>query len=268
MINNGAKIPTLDHRDRDFLKSFHPEIAFGAAKIPQFPDEYNTDAGLWIPNQNIVNAEFPKTAAQPYGCTNYTSSDVATDLDGVLHDPGVMELLTHANEKGGFQVRDSLMIAKKIGLITGFYNIKAIYPLDYFDAIRLAMMSGIPEKRSVSVGTPWYGEWQNAAEAMRALVPMPQSLNYTGLPWHNWKIAGWKLLNGSPCLIGKVWEGASIGDHGWLCFDRATINAVMNLRYTIAFTATHVTPTAIYKVDMAMFDKFYSYLKTLTGLRY
>jgi len=63
--------------------------------------------------------------------------------------------------------------------------------------------------------------------------------------------------------------GKDIGkDGGWLYFDRAVINAVMGLKYTIAFTATHTTPDSIVRIDMALFDKFYSYLKTLFGLRY
>lgn len=276
----GCQIPTLDHRDRDFLKSFK----FAGVSAPKFPDEYNTDAGLWMPNQGEINPEFPNTSAQPYGCTNFTSGDLSADLDSILKDPAIIEAITHANNLGGFQIRDSLLVAKRLGWITGFYNIKAYYPLDYFDAIRLASMSGLPEKRSVSIGTPWYPDWAAAASGSvkqldgswtlsagavtNPFMPMPANLDYTGISWHNWKIAGWKTIKGIPYLIGKPWMGNRIGDKGWVYFDRATINAVMNLKYTIAFTATHATPKTIYKIDMAMFDRMVSYLNTFIGLRY
>lgn len=259
------KIPTLDHRDRDFLKSFN----FAGVSTPVFPDEYNTDAGLWMPNQDATNAEFPGSPAQPFGCTNFTTCDLASDLDGVLHNPAALEVITHANQNGGAQIRDVLMAAKKISLITGFYNIKAYAPLDYFDAIRFASFSGMPEKRSVSMGTPWYSEWQNSVLSGGVNMPMPQSLDYTNLPWHNWKIGGWKTINGVPYLRAKPWEGPTIGDKGWLNFDRHTINAVMTAnKYTVAFTATHATPTAIYTIDMSKFDYLMSFFKTMLGLHY
>lgn len=264
-MNKGCLIPDIDHRDRDYLKSFHPN--FGAIK-PVFPDDFDTDAHLWMPNQNEVNSEFPNTPAQPTGCTNYTSSDLATDLEGTLHDPAIMEAATHANVLGGYDIRQSLLVAKRIGFIKGFYNIKAYAPLDYFDAIRLASFSGLPEKRSVSIGTPWYAEWQWAIGSGKVLMPMPNSLGYNGIGWHNWKIGGWRTRNGVTTLRGKPWEGKNIGDQGWVEFDRPTINAVMNLRYTVAFTATHTTPQSVYKIDLAFMEKFQSKLKTLLGLRY
>lgn len=264
----GLWIPQLDHRDRDYLKSFHPEILVGAAKVPTFPDEYTTDAGLWVPNQNEVNPEFPNTPPQPYGCTNFVTGDISADLDGILKDPYIIEAITHANARGGYDVRESLKVAKTIGWITGFYNIKAYAPLDYFDAMRLAMLSGIPEKRSISVATPWYPVWQDDAVKKNAVMKMPDTLDYTGLGWHNWKIGGWTKMNGSPIMKVKPLEGKGVGDNGVLYFDRSIINAVMGLKYAMAFTATHLTPKSIYKVDMAAYDKLYSFLQTMLGLRY
>lgn len=263
---NACKIPTLDHRDRDFLKSFHPEIIkFGAAAVPIFPDEFDTDAGLWMPNQNIVNPEFPKSPAEPFGCTNFTQADISADLDGKLRDPAILEALTHANANGGYQVRDSLLMAKRIGWITGFYNVKAYAPLDYFDALRLASFSGLPEKRSVSMGTPWGSyQWNPADKIVNIIGELTDKTSLT-MPWHNWKVAGWKQVNGSPYLKCKPWMGPDVGI---ILFGRAEINRIMALKYTIAFTATHTIPQSIVKIDMAVFDKFYSYLRTLVGLRY
>ncbi len=265
-MNRGAFRPTLDHRDRDFLKTFHPH--FGTTALPKFPDEFVTDAGLWMPDQNAINPEFPNTPPQPTGCTNFTTGDLAIDIDGKLHDPAVMESATHADASGGYDIRQSLLAAKRIGLISGFYNIKAYAPLDYFDAMRLASFSGLPEKRSISVGTPWYPDWQNAINNGKVLMPSPASLSYGGLGWHNWKVGGWRLRNGSPVLRAKPWEGKEIGDSGWIEFDRPTINQVMGLKYTIAFTATHITPDSVFKIDLSTMDKYISVLRGLLGLRY
>lgn len=266
--------PKLDHRDRDYLKSFHPQIVFGNATVPQFPDAFTTDAGLWMPNQDAVNPQFPSSPPEPNGCTNFTTMGLASDLDNKLYDPYVLEQITHANQLGGFDIRDSLMAAKTAGFISGFYNIQAYAPLDSFDAIRLAAFSGLPEKRSVSMGTPWYSDWQAAVETSKITMPTPATLDYTGLPWHNWKVGGWETINGIPYLRATVWEGLMIGDQpvgdkGWLRFDRPTVNAVMTAnKYTVAYTATHTTPTTVYKIDMNTMDIFISFLRTLTGLRY
>lgn len=262
-MKHGLQRPTLDHRDRDFLKSFKLR---GVA--PVFPDEYNTDAGLWMPDQNTVNPEFPNTPSQPNGCTNFTQGDISADLDGKLKDPAVLEALTHANQNGGYDIRESLLMAKRIGWITGFYNIQAYAPLDYFDAIRYAAFSGYPEKRSVSIGTPWYPDWQIDAVRKTSIMSMPPDLNDANLGWHNWKIGGWKTIAGESYLKCKPLEGKNVGDGGWLYFDRPTINAVMALKYTIAFTATLATPPTIAPIDMAAFDKLYSFLRNFLFLRY
>lgn len=277
-FKGGAPRPTLDHRDRSFVPSF----GLTHVSAPEFPDEYVTDAGIWMPNQNTYEPTF-KIAAEPYGCTNYTSGDVSADLDGVLKNPEVLEAVTHANALGGYDIRASLLAAKKIGWISGFYNIQP-HRLDFFDTMRLAMVSGIPEKRSISVGTPWYPDWQAAAtgavknpdgtytyaagQKPRPIMPMPLSLDYAGLGWHNWKIGGWKLINGTPYMMGKIWEGNAVGDKGWVYFDRPLINAVMGLKFTIAFTATHMKPNSIYTIDMKAFDAMVSRLQLIMGFRY
>lgn len=260
------RIPTIDHRDRDFLKTFHPSILAGTKPVPVFPESYDTDAGLWMPNQTAVNPEFPNTEAQPFGCTNYSQCDISSDLDGKLHDPQLLENITHANRNGGAQLRDSLIAAKSIGLITGFYNVKAYAPLDYFDAMRLASLSGLPEKRSVSVGTPWGFAWNEKGIA-RIVGTINDSISLT-MAWHNWKVGGWKTINGVAYLKCKPWMGKTVGDGGWLYFDRATINVIMNLKWTIAFTATNQTPNTIKTIDINTFDYLKSFVRNLSVFRY
>lgn len=257
----GAARPTLDHRDRDFMKTF------GAAVLPKFPESYDVDAGVWMPDQSQVNAEFPKDGAQPFGCTNFTSADLSTDLnyaiDKILRNPAILEAITHASALGGFQIRDSLLAAKKIGWINGFYNVQPAGPFDYFDSIRLAMFSGLPEKRATSIGTPWFPDWSSAVYDTH-LMPMPKdtsNANAYYMPWHNWKIAGWETINGAPWMRGKIWGGKEVGKDGWLYFDRPTINTVMHIKWAIAFTATMMQPQRILQIDMAILDKIQSILK-------
>lgn len=263
-MNRGLKRPSIDHRDYDFLKSHR----MAGVATPIFPDEYTTDAGLWMPDQDAINPQFPDTGPEPYGCTNYAQTDLTVDLTGKLFNPMVMESVTHANALGGYDIRQSLLAAKGLGYISNFFNVRAIAPLDFFDAIRLASLSGLPEKRSVSIGTPWYTEWQAAAERVVPLMPMPKTLDYTGLGWHNWKVGGWKMLNGAPVLRVKPWEGKDIGDAGWLYFPREVINAVMGVKFTIAFTATRMNITTVTPIDLSVFDTWVSILKNFLGLRY
>lgn len=258
----GALRPTLDHRDRDFMKSF------GATVLPKFPENYDTDAKVWMPDQSQVNDEFPKDAPQPMGCTNFTQADLSTDLnygvDNILRNPAILEAITHASALGGYQIRDSLLAAKKIGWINGFYNVTPAGPFDYFDSLRLAMFSGQPEKRSVSIGTPWFPEW--AARAYDTpFMPRPEDTSNAtvySMLWHNWKLAGWETINGQPWMRGKVWAGEQVGKEGWLYFDRPTINTVMEIKWAIAFTATMMQPNRIMQIDLAILDRIASILKT------
>ena len=58
----------------------------------------------------------------------------------------------------------------------------------------------------------------------------------SGVGWHNWAIKGWKTMGGEPYLIGKAWGGKTLGENGWLYFDRETINKVLAIEGTGAFT--------------------------------
>lgn len=109
MIQNGTRPTKIDHRDWDFSKTFA-----GVATVP-FPPAYNTDAGLTMPNQDTVNNLFnPPVPALPFGCTDYTTSEVATDLNDAsfiaqIENPMAIEDETHANALGGGDIRTSLL---------------------------------------------------------------------------------------------------------------------------------------------------------------
>lgn len=233
MIKHGARPTKIDHRDYDFKKSFG---AFKKA-VP-FPPEYNTDWGLTMPNQDTQNNFFnPPVPALPFGCTDYTTAEVATDLDDTFgaDNPMKIENITHANVLGGGDIRQSLLAGKSLGWFTGIFNIQA-YGQDYFDAIRDAMASGGTEKRSVSTGTPWYSIFESVGDT--GILDAPQNFSTVGLPWHNWKICGWKTIGDQVYLVGKTWQGSTYGDKGLVYFSRPLINSLMAIEGAAAFTAT------------------------------
>lgn len=260
MIRNGTKPNKESHKDFDLHKSFGNV----GAPTPQFPAEYITDSGLTMPDQNTFDTSFvPPVPPEPEGCTNECSADITTDQTGIVHRPDVLEEITHANALGGFAVRTSLDMAKnKLNWFGTYFAVKAYAPLDYFDAIRLAISSGYPEKRSVSLGTPWPLLFESTGPD--GIVPHPQTFNLAGVPWHNHKIAGWKTINGIPYLVSKSWQGPNFGDKGFCYFDRALINSLMAINGTCAFTVTQVVPPSIQTIDMGVVR----WLLSLIGLRY
>lgn len=248
MKHFGAQPDKVDHRDYDFIQSHKEQIEqqFGTG-TPQFLPSYSTDAGFGFPDQNAEG--------QPYGCTNYTQASLASDLTGKKHYPDVLERLTHANARGGYSIRESLNTASTLGWFTAYYNIKPYAPLDWFDAIRLAISSGIPEKRSVSIGTPWFKAWEGPVK----ILIMPTLSAYGG--WHDWSIVGWETIGGEAMLRLKSWQG---DPPAYQYLSRETINTVMTLNGTVAFTATDNVPDDIKTIPVSWFR----YLLSLIGLRY
>lgn len=226
-IKQGTKPTKVSHKD-------YSHRSFGAIRVP-FPPEYNTDAGLDMPDQNAQGLEF--------GCTDETQSQLTNDLvQKEDTNPWQLEAITHANRLGGYDVRDALtwclppdpLHPKRLGWITGFFNIEAIGQ-DMFDAVRTAMVSGATEKRSVSVGTKWFPVFENVDTTGILQMPNFSDSNYT---WHNWKICGWKTINDQVYLIGKSWQGPQYGDKGYCYFSRPLFNQLMAVKGSVAFTAT------------------------------
>lgn len=274
MIKNGTKPTKIDHRDYDFHKSFG---ALNLKAIP-FPQEYNTDAGVTMPNQEIDDYSFtPFVPAELSGCTNESTSDVATDLSNgsKIRRPDVVEAITHANALGGYDVRQSLLTGlqpnplnpKRLGWYSAIFNIRAIGQ-DFFDAIRDAMASGGTERRSVSIGTPWYPEFEpvgngNGKMTLSGIISEPANWSTDGMPWHNWKICGWKMIDGQVYLIGKSWQGAQYGDKGFCYFNRQIINHLMSIPGTVAFTATTGALPPISTVNTTWLQWIISYARSL-----
>lgn len=248
MIKQGVKPVAKDYRDRDFLKTF------GA--VPQFPPEYNVELYKWTPNQNLPEPIFGNPALEN-GCTDYAQADICADEDGVLHDPMLMENATHANANGGGDMRTALKAAVKIYNRSAYYNVNPKGGLDYFDAVRLAMGSGIPEKRSVSVATRWYGEFESP---INGILPEP---NYNGsYTNHNWKICGWKIIGDQTYLIGKSWQGAYYGDKGFHYISRKVFNMLMTQNGAAAFTVTKMGVGTPQTIDLSVIQYWLSFIKT------
>ncbi len=220
MVINGLKPLKRDVRD------FSVNKTFGTTGV--FPDSYNTDAGLTMPDQMAPNLQFtPPIPPLPAGCTDYASSELCIDEDKQLYSPLALEAVTHANQNGGCDMRYALACAVSV------YNRAAYFAVepttDWFDGIRSAIMM---LNRSVSIGTPWMSEWMSVQEGI-----IPDVFVYSGHePWHNHKICGWKTINGEPYLVDKSWQGENYGDHGWAYFSRPTVNAVMEIAGTGAYT--------------------------------
>lgn len=263
-VNSGIKKIRPDHRQLSLHRTF------GA--VTQFPTEYNCDAGFGAPDQN--------TDGYPEGCTGYTQSELCQDEDGVQYKPSYtygktlqMEGLTGAQP---VELRDSLKSlqvfgAQRIDETTDaqamthsrgkYFDVFDGSGLDKFDSIRSALLINAAEKRSVSVGTPWFPEFNQTPDT--GIVPVPRTYNASGMPWHNWKICGWTTINGTPYLIGKPWIGKT-GHGGFYYFSRDISNKLFSISGSAGFTIrNHVVPGDVQTVKLSLLQTIASYYQML-----
>jgi hypothetical protein len=240
----------------------------GTAAYPVFPAEYLTDRTGWLPNQN--------TDGQPEGCTNYSQSKLARILgvDPTVATPQAVESVTHANALGGFSVLGSIdAIISKLGWFKWRFVIQATGMLDLFDACRLAQVNGIEEQRAISIGSPWFSSWEQAALSGTKILPMPTAAellqvknNPTSLPWHNYVADGFSqnFPNSNGVLLYRIdsWQGAV----DYLYLERATFNVVMDLYGTVQAVPTNIQPPQTKLVSIP--EWFASLMKTWKGWVY
>ena len=266
MIQNGYKKLKKDLRDYDFLKS--KKLAGVGVQTSDLPSNFSVDAGLWMPNQNAMGL--------PYGCTGMTQADLCSDEDGVIYDPAdIYDNTPPGGRDDGRDIRDSLKVVCTEGrpikryLSDGVGNPRPAYftvrpsgKIDYFDAVRIAILINQQEKRSVSVGTPWYPEWGVAPNGfLRA--PSDYSWGHAG-SGHNWKVCGWKTIDGVPYLLGKTWQGEEWGDGGWCYVSREIFNKTMKQFGTAAFTVADDSVVAT--VDKSVVDQLVAFIRNLFNL--
>ena len=249
-MKNGLKPIAKDKRDFAYHKTF------GSVGI--FPDNFSTDAALTMPDQDAVNTQFnPPVPALPYGCTDYAQSELCIDEDKTLYNPILLDNVTHANADSGCDIRVSLAAALSVYNRQAYFNVQPT--TDWFDGIRSALYTA---DRSVSIGTPWMNEWRSTNAGI-----IPDIFVFTGTePWHNWKICGWKVIDGITYLIGKTWQGVNYGDSGWAYFSRETINNVMAISGTGAFTVAPIQGATIQTIEVGLYEKCISLLQQLLGL--
>lgn len=256
LVKHGARPTRLKHTDYDFLKSHR--LGDATPADAQFADEFFADAGLWMPNQDLMQTFAPTgqptftVPALPFGCTDYGQAGLATDLTKQLHNPSILEAVTHANANHGCDIRVSLDAAVAIGWIKQYFNLVAKGALDFFDTFRIAQVQGVNvgENRSITWGTPWFPSWEKAAQSGISIMPMPTSAELAAarnasdatLPWHDSKLDGWsnkiKAAPGALLYRDESWQGSGIGDNGYVYFPREVINMVMTIPGTVAYTPT------------------------------
>lgn len=250
MINHGTRPERLRRKDRDYIRSFHPEVFAGTAKYPEFPNEYLTDTTGWLPDQNADGNGF--------ACTSYSTAKLARILGIVDAQFIQIENITNSNNLKGYGVLASIDMARRfLRWFQWRYTIQTTGMLDYFDAFRLAQVSGIPERRAISCGTPWFSSWERAVQMGQKIMPMPTPeelaqahQNPNSLSWHNYILDGWSdafpVAPGQLLYRADSWQGTL----DYLYFPREVINTVQNLYGTIAVTGTNMSSPNVFTVTL------------------
>lgn len=247
MIKDGLRPQPRDPRKYSYHRTF------GTTAVVAMPVEFDFDAGLTMPDQDKDGL--------PYGCTGYTTAEIAGDADNCIYDPRFVYDKTLEIEgifpsdlqfeKVGCDAFDSFKAVNIFGLKKAgetdeqatthrkgaSYDALDGSELSPFDAIRSAMWDNYQRfgcKESLSIGTPWLHEWEGIASN----GVIPSVVIYDGVPehypWHNWKISGFKKINGVLYAKGKTWQGDNIGDKGWLYFPASVLNQVLKFNESFA----------------------------------
>lgn len=250
-MKSGYKPLKVDHRD-------YTE-KFGAVGVPELPVSLDSDAHLWMPDQDSTELTF-SNPAMPFGCTDYTQADLTADEKKKLFNPILLENITHANARGGADIREALKAGKSLGWYSAFFNVRAQGSLDWFDTFRVALLLGKSEGRTLSVGTPWFSVFENPTNG---ILPTPDTFNTRGVSWHNYKITGWKMIGNQQYLIGKSWQGPNYGDHGLCYISRSLINSLMAISGAGAFFISQTAPQVVETVDLSWVQYVVSFVRMI-----
>lgn len=259
MIYTGVHPVIKDHRDHSYPRTF------GSVRV--FPDSFNTDAGFGLPNQNADGL--------PEACTGYTQSELCSDEDKQLYDskftyektlfimggkdgdPCDMRSSLKSTIIYGVQLKNNQSDNPYSHRRGAYYNVTDETGQDYFDDIRSAILIN---NFSVSIASPWYTEWD--AQPNGTITKLGSQIT----SWHNWKICGWKTIGGIPFLIGKTWQGTSVGDKGWLYFSRECINAILEIDGTGVYTLAPATAANMQNIRTTFLEFILSYLRNVVHL--
>lgn len=294
---SGTRPTELDERDYSFHRSF------GAVSMEKVPLEYNVDAGLTMPDQTAhdpysctayttcdISTDQDGIVYQPkytymktlfmQGLPPWTNgSDIRPSLKsakvyGLLpkeFTPQIIEGMDEdftANQSNWPSGVDS--IAGKLEHRKGdFYNVYDDGGMDWFDSFKSALWLNKSEKRALSIGTPWitHPDQRGVVQPIEKVMLDAARNNPNSVSWHNWKICGWKWIDGTQYLIGKPWQGNAYGDRGWIYVSRETINQLMEIRGSVAFTIRDATPEDIYTIKLGILETVLLYLYRIINVK-
>lgn len=264
----------IDHRNYSLPGTF--------GSVLTFLTELNLDAGLTNPSQNEPDQRFGNPA-YPNGCTGFTTTDIATDQDKIVYDPGFTYkktlLIADLPDNSGCSVQDSMKSSTVYGLRAQgesddaalfhrrgpYFETRPTDGLDWFDSMRSAMQL---KRNSLSVGVPWCVEFTYAQGGIVNQIPidLPQRAkkNFNG---HDVKACGWESINGRLYIRLKVWLGPNWGDHGFYWFSRDAINDLMAIKGTVVFSNAHALPGEIRQVEISILETIVSYLLRMVGVK-
>lgn len=293
MPKNGTRPAELDPRDYSFHQTF------GSVVSILLPSEYSVDNGVTMPDQI--------EEGNPYSCTAYTVTDLGTDQDGVIYSPEYTYMKTLfiqglPPETNGSDMRPAMKTAKVYGLLpkmnmpidllgkgedytanishwpvdldkisgllehrkADYYNVYDDGGLDWLDSLRSALWLNKNDKRGICIGTPWV--WSSAPAGF-----LTENFIYDGNPqsvaWHCWAIKGWTTIEGVPYLVGKPWQGKNYGANGFVYVSRETINKVMKIRGSAAFTIADARPEDVRTIQLGIIETILFYIWRILGLK-
>lgn len=260
ILANGTR-PIEPHKQQRSLPR-----TFGTIAASTLPDEFDTDAGLVVPDQNAEG--------RPYGCTGYTVTELGNDEDNAIYDPGFNYDLTREMEgtQGqdvGCDLKDAFKSATVYGLLTKsnpgnplenrrapYYEVHPHDGLDYFDSIRSAMIVAYQldnKKHGTGNGTFWLPEWANPQNGL-----IPGLYLYDGVPdhyaWHAWNFKGWMMKNGQLRLKAKMHQGPNYGEGGFAWFTRTQVNKIFAEWGTIILMQVKAEPKDIKYVKYTILE--------------
>lgn len=255
MLKSGAK--PIKHLP---WKRFHDRYPRAAGAIG-FTD-FNVDKGLWMPDQIAEGAQTECTGYSvtdiladifgelfspdwQYAMTQWLQGSTPTE-DGA--DPHVA--MQSAILLGALPQSDAPFNAKSMGelycanwrnwpsnenrIAAAFGQNGVLDALGNGDPLSSITAATSLAKMGVSCTTMWYEEWELAVPAS-GILPMPANPqqrivpNYGTLPYHNWVSKGQKTINGQTYGIVKSWQGAKVGDNGFLYIGHDVAEAVFEV---------------------------------------
>lgn len=259
MIKHGLKPTVKSKTDRSFHRTF------GGVTPALLLSELSIDSGLTMPDQNADGL--------PEACTAYAQNELCTDQDKVVYDDyrdiyTKTLALENAPFGSGCDIRDSLKVVIAYHSRGAYYAVESSQ-FDWFDSIRSVIQTNLQNNNircAVSIGTPWFKEWDIMGVHNDGIIPQIFTGDPSTLSWHNWCIKGWKLINGVTYVLAKTWQGKNYGDSGWSFYSRETINAVMAIKYTAAYTVAPRNAANIATVKWTLMDMIQTFIRQLIAL--